>query len=313
MKRYVRVIMCAVLLVCTLLMSGCYDANVNRVREGSLQSHPNVKIGAAFDKFFSDGDWNSFDATTGEKVVEFKGKGYYDGQKADYRIQFILDGDTGFHLNAVSINGRESNVLMNAILMQVIMEKAEKSSSSNGSSAYKTPTNAPDVYEPSMSYPSFEYRDNLQFHRGKKIILAYNNTPLYKYPSTNSKIVGHGECGMLLEPLGSTEDGKWQRGYIYDYGGGYVHSRHVKVMDDDAVIGKVTVNQDTYIQERAGFGPKYRLGSVSAGDKYDLLGIIDAGEHRWCAVSYKNGEIAYINKEKCSMKFRFQAAPEVKV
>ncbi len=63
-------VMISTLLTITLF-AGCgskYDENVMTVREGHFDGYPDVPIGAAFDQFFADGQWESFTSTSNETI-----------------------------------------------------------------------------------------------------------------------------------------------------------------------------------------------------------------------------------------------------
>jgi hypothetical protein len=58
-----------------MLLSGCSDANVKTVKNGTLGKFKGVTVGKAFDncKQFESTSWRSFKADEGKNVVEFKG------------------------------------------------------------------------------------------------------------------------------------------------------------------------------------------------------------------------------------------------
>ena len=82
-----------------------------------------ITYGAAFNSFFSSPDWDYFKASSGEHVVEFQGKFYYDNSPATATVQFVVDTDAGtlevYHL---SINGVAQSRLMLAALVQKVFE-----------------------------------------------------------------------------------------------------------------------------------------------------------------------------------------------
>lgn len=128
MKNSLRLIICTIILVFSLILSGCYDKNVLTVREGSLTRYPNVKIGDAFDSFFSDGQWKSFTSTENDEVVEFNGKAFWDNKPADYKFKFLVKGNS-FELYTTSVNGNISNPFLSAIIMTKIMNTYESKNS----------------------------------------------------------------------------------------------------------------------------------------------------------------------------------------
>jgi len=111
-----------VALFSVFLMAGCgsEDKYVQTVRQGTMNMEPDVKIGKAFDNFFTEGKWKSFKSTDNRRVVEFRGKCTWKNKPAACTIQFIIMGDKQFELGAVSIN----DVNMNRLASQQIVDKA---------------------------------------------------------------------------------------------------------------------------------------------------------------------------------------------
>lgn len=104
--RNFSIMMISALLMITLFV-GCgsqYDDNVITVREGRFNGYPNVPVGAAFDQFFSDGQWDSFTSTNNETVVEFKGSCKWNDIPAKLRMQFTVSGEH-FEVNYFAIDG----------------------------------------------------------------------------------------------------------------------------------------------------------------------------------------------------------------
>ena len=69
-QRYLMVFI-ALLTLSSVMFSGCSlleDKHVTLVKEGTMEIVPNVKIGKAFDQFFSDGKWEYFVATDNSMV-----------------------------------------------------------------------------------------------------------------------------------------------------------------------------------------------------------------------------------------------------
>ena len=97
---------------------------VRMVKEAK-NSNYGITYGKAFDYFFSNTDWSSFTASTGEVVVEFEGRFTYDGSPATAKIQFVLDVAGGtFSAYHLSINGVAQNKLMMATLIKKAFETA---------------------------------------------------------------------------------------------------------------------------------------------------------------------------------------------
>ena len=124
-KGWIAVILMIVLVAVSLSLGGCsesYDSHVKTLREGSLYTRPNVKIGPAFDQFFPDGEWKYYDSsktTNKSEIVQFKGTLMWEGKKAKMTMEFILHKDQSFEVGHVDING----VSMNQLVTQAILEK----------------------------------------------------------------------------------------------------------------------------------------------------------------------------------------------
>lgn len=119
-----RLIVCMLLMafLSMFLMTGCgsEDKYVKLVKQGTMDMEPNVQIGRAFDKFFTDGKWKSFVATDNSRIVEFTGKCTWNNKPATCTIQFSITGEARFALGTVSIN----NVDMNRVTSRQIVDKA---------------------------------------------------------------------------------------------------------------------------------------------------------------------------------------------
>lgn len=97
---------------------------VSMVKDAT-NSNYGITYGKAFNYFFSNPDWSSFTATTGEIVVEFEGKFTYDNSPATAKIQFVLDLAGGtFSVYHLSINGVSQSKLVLATLINKVFETA---------------------------------------------------------------------------------------------------------------------------------------------------------------------------------------------
>ena len=82
-----------------------------------------VKIGKAFDQFFSDGKWEYFVATDNSKVVEFTGTCRWQDKPAKAKVQFVILNDTRFQLWTIEINGdnmRDSDAI--AVMKKILTQ-----------------------------------------------------------------------------------------------------------------------------------------------------------------------------------------------
>ncbi|MDY3973600.1 hypothetical protein [uncultured Veillonella sp.] len=127
-QRKWRMLLCVtLLLLMTALIAGCgNDKYVDIVREGNFYSHPNIKIGKAFDQFFEDSKWKSFTSDDGRKVVEFTGKCLVLNQKSKVKIQFIVKKDETFEVNYADINGEPMLEIVYSALIDKVMDNYEK-------------------------------------------------------------------------------------------------------------------------------------------------------------------------------------------
>lgn len=123
-RRYLKlVVMAALLLLVTALVAGCgNDKYVEIVREGSFASHPNIKIGDAFDQFFANEKWESFESDSGQRIVDFKGRLQYKGEDADYHMQFEVDKKNNFEVKYAAINDKPLNLLFYNALIEKVMD-----------------------------------------------------------------------------------------------------------------------------------------------------------------------------------------------
>ncbi|MBO6202298.1 MAG: hypothetical protein J6O13_02085 [Selenomonas sp.] len=177
-KRYIhRLLIIACLLTFSIIcLTGCSnkdvaslqnevlsvldDEYVTRVKSGHLEMAPNIPIGDAFARFFGEPEWKSFESADGQRVVEFNGKCTWQDKPATCRMQFIIKGDNGFEMGAVSINDNNLTVLETAFIMAKILGESandspaststskENSTVSTSDSGYKSDNKAVSVPRP---------------------------------------------------------------------------------------------------------------------------------------------------------------------
>lgn len=93
------------------------------VEKGYPESYPNVTYGEAFEAFFADGEWEYFESTENQDVVEFHGTCFYDGEEAEVAIQFLLSYDEQtFQVYALKINDEVQPEYVTAILLEKVFE-----------------------------------------------------------------------------------------------------------------------------------------------------------------------------------------------
>lgn len=94
------------------------------VRDGYLTHFSeDVTVGEAFDNFFANEKWKTYDSE-GYSYVAFTGTCTYLDEPADMRIVFKITGEN-FVLDHIDLDGQEQNVLMEAIIMGKIYEDYE--------------------------------------------------------------------------------------------------------------------------------------------------------------------------------------------
>lgn len=105
------------------------NKNIQIVQNGYLEAIPNQKIGPAFKEFFGEPKWTSFTSTDNKEVVEFTGKCRWNGEPADFKMQFIMLKDGNFQVGAMKVNDKSMNILeSSAIMKKIISEKASSGS-----------------------------------------------------------------------------------------------------------------------------------------------------------------------------------------
>ena len=119
-----------------LLLSGCSsatdavtelvvpdDPNVVRVRDSYVKACPTATLGEMADAFLGNPTWESFDAVTGETVVELNGEMSYSGLPAQAKLQFtVTDFGSSFDTSFFSINGEGQGVLVISALLTKMCE-----------------------------------------------------------------------------------------------------------------------------------------------------------------------------------------------
>lgn len=99
------------------------NKNIQIVQNGYLEAIPNQKIGPAFKEFFGEPKWTSFTSTDNKEVVEFTGKCRWNGEPADFKMQFIMLKDGNFRVGAMKINDESMNILESAAIMKKIISE----------------------------------------------------------------------------------------------------------------------------------------------------------------------------------------------
>ena len=304
-----RLIISVIVLIISLIICGCHDENVLIVREGSVISYPNIKIGDAFDKFFSDGKWKSFRSKENDEVVEFNGKAIWNDKLANFKFQFIVKGNS-FELYTTSVNGKFNNPLISAIIMGKVLDTYE---SNYGGVKQALLKNEEKKYQPFIEkkeYPAplvlgLERDEDLNF-TGKKVVARIKKLYVTKDPSGRAEHkVEETLYGQTYEHLGESNDGNFYRVYVADYGGAYIEKKYTKLMDKEEVIGSVTIQENTHLQEKPSLYKKYKIGECRRGESYEMLAFIHNDHGLWYQIKLKNGSKGFIVESDAKKEYTF--------
>ena len=98
------------------------DKYLNIVKQGSFDSYPTVKIGKSFNQYFLNPEWDSFESTRGDNVVEFTGQCYFLDEVTDVTMQFVIYADETMSVEYLSLDNETQDDVMTAILISTVME-----------------------------------------------------------------------------------------------------------------------------------------------------------------------------------------------
>lgn len=246
------------------------DEYVSRVKSGHLQMAPNIPIGDAFARFFGEPNWKSFESTDGQRVVEFKGKCTWQDHPATCRMQFIIKGDSGFEMGAVSINDKNLNVLETAVIMAKILGESASSSPSSASSTKENPAS---------DAPNSSYKSDNEKNLSPAPALTNNEAISVPRPTSNA-ILANVKLGSSIpeaeaslgNPTKKTvkEAGKLRYEYplmdvAYDYG-----AVVGMAADDASVTTPKGIHAGSSLQEVLNqYGSEYMLSTYDNLDLYE--------------------------------------------
>ena len=112
-----------------VIFTGCADKgerNIQLVKNGTMDSNPNVPIGKAFAQFFSNGKWKAFTTKKGKEIVEFNGRCLFlEIEEVDVKIQFEILDKERFSLVHMSIDGENLDSDSRNIILSGILEQYE--------------------------------------------------------------------------------------------------------------------------------------------------------------------------------------------
>lgn len=123
MPKIVVAILEIVALIICLNMAGS-ATTVAMVKDGSPDRYPDITYEEAFDDYFSNPTWKDVgEDEDGNKVVKFTGNCYYLEQNAVMEIKFtVYEDQERFVVSSVKINGKEIDLVGNALIMDVFEE-----------------------------------------------------------------------------------------------------------------------------------------------------------------------------------------------
>lgn len=127
MKKFFSAI--ASFMIVAVIFTGCADKgekNIQLVKNGSMDSNPDVPIGKAFAQFFSNGKWTAFTTKKGKEIVEFNGRCLFlEIEEVDVKIQFEILNKERFSLVHMSIDGENLDSDSRSIVLSGILEQYE--------------------------------------------------------------------------------------------------------------------------------------------------------------------------------------------
>jgi hypothetical protein len=187
--------------LCALFI-GCNDpSEVQSVKNGYLTSYPGITIGKAIDGFFASPEWSSGKADDGLVYVNAKGKITYLDKEIEAIIQFKINDDESFEINAVEFNGIPQNQLMIAGLISKIFEFADiEMSSIDESSNNETETGILNENVDFQVHASSVYTGDKSFTYTPDIVLAKYGYNMGAWVEGNSSS-GIGEWIELVAPI----------------------------------------------------------------------------------------------------------------
>lgn len=99
------------ILVIVILVSIFKTDYVEIVQDGMLTNiSDDETVGEAFEDFFDEPEWDTFESDKGKRIVEFNGICEFYGDEADVCIQFEVDEDKEeFEVTYISIDGDSLN------------------------------------------------------------------------------------------------------------------------------------------------------------------------------------------------------------
>lgn len=114
------------IVVVILILSAIFSTDyVDVVKDGMLYNiSDDETVGEAFEDFFANPEWESFETEDGEIIVEFNGECEFYGDEADCCIQFEVDEDgEEFEVVYIDIDGESMNDFEIVSILEAIYEE----------------------------------------------------------------------------------------------------------------------------------------------------------------------------------------------
>lgn len=135
MDSKLRVLLFFFILSLSFFLFCCGESKeIQIVKNGYLNGHPERTIGDAVNNFFGSPKWESgvgIDGETkGKTLVNVKGKMMFMDKEVTAALQFIVEKENGtFRLNACELNGIPQNMIMYAALIEKMYQSQPKTAS----------------------------------------------------------------------------------------------------------------------------------------------------------------------------------------
>jgi hypothetical protein len=128
-KQLHLIVWCISFVICgivVLVESSHDDHAVQAVRGGALEAYPDMTLGKALESFMSGAKWESLVADDGKTYVNVKGRVEFQGKPVSASIQYRLDEDDSFEIQAFEMNGVPQPMIYYLGLIEKAYEEAQK-------------------------------------------------------------------------------------------------------------------------------------------------------------------------------------------
>ncbi|MGN0154908.1 MAG: zinc-ribbon domain-containing protein [Lachnospiraceae bacterium] len=117
-KRNIIGICAAVVLLVILVALFSGDSAVDTVKGGKFNAYPENTVGKAFENFFSDPEWTSYEEN-GHDYVKFTGGCTLYGEPVNAKIIFVVDGKA-FNIKSMRVGNLD---LTNVYDQEILLDK----------------------------------------------------------------------------------------------------------------------------------------------------------------------------------------------